>query len=57
MKHSEAERKPFHILIASALATIASTVITNPIEIRKINQQMIPITCPEYPNKCSSYVV
>ena len=57
MKLQEVERKPLHIFIASALASMASTIVTNPIEIRKINQQMIPITCPEFPQKCSSYVI
>lgn len=53
----ETERKPFYIMIASALASISSTILTNPIEVRKINQHIIPITCPEYPQKCDSYII
>ena len=44
-------------MVASALASITSTVLTNPIEVRKINQQMIPISCPQYPMKCSKAIV
>lgn len=56
-KLAEIERQPLHIFIASGVAAMASTILTNPIEVRKINQQMIPVTCPQYPGKCAAIVV
>ena len=47
------QRHPFLIFLSSTTASLLSTVVTNPLEIMKLNRQYIPITCPQYPNKCT----
>lgn len=46
-------RHPVSILIASTLSSLLSTVITNPLEVWKLNKQYLPMVCPQYPGKCT----
>lgn len=46
-------RHPLSILAASIMSSLMSTVITNPLEIWKLNKQYLPMVCPQYPNKCT----
>lgn len=50
MSDQENYRKKNNIFIASAGSSIISTIITNPIEVAKLNIQFYPAACPQYPH-------
>ena len=39
------------MLFASALASTASTVVSNPLEVAKLNMQFFPLSCQYYPHQ------
>ena len=51
MNKPEYTRKSSTVLAASALASIVSTAISNPIEVAKLNLQFFPLSCQYYPHQ------
>jgi hypothetical protein len=45
MVYQEKQRKKSTIFFASAISSIISTIITNPIEVAKLNLQYSPAAC------------
>ncbi len=44
-------RSQEQIFIASALSSVVSTFITNPLEVAKLNLQYFPLNCKYYPHQ------
>jgi len=50
----ETTRKKTQIFFGSSLASVISTLITNPVEVAKLNVQYFPLGCPQYPHQSIS---
>lgn len=50
MSTVQSERSPWRILMAASASCLVNTVVTNPIEVAKLQMQYAPLTCPHYPH-------
>jgi hypothetical protein len=40
-----------NVYIGTAMASLISTTVTNPIEVAKLNYQYMPLQCPYFPHR------
>jgi hypothetical protein len=52
----DTQRTKKNILIASTFSSIVSTLVTNPIEVAKLNLQYYPLNCPQYPHSSINFI-
>jgi hypothetical protein len=50
MSDKQYSRTGTQVLYASAIGSVISTIVSNPIEVAKLNLQFFPLICPQYPH-------